>query len=686
MADIINLADVNPTRHGATENEWYLLAVIMGHCADLLPIVSDPKAIISPQSAIKQVGKIPSTLNYLGQAIGMIGWPEHITKPEEIDDWARRDFSMGMNCRVVRALDIDVADKALAAAIRDFILAFFGIQLPERNRANSGKFLLAFIMTGEFGKRAIKVKGGIIEFLANGCQFAVLGRHPSGVHYQWPAGFPPEFPALATEKFEDLWAALEKAFATEPATDAGFAGKAEKLHQAITNDPIAQHLISQGAVKSFGRHEGRLHITCPFQAEHTDGIAGSDTATVYWPESTGGYKRGHFDCKHAHCADRTDQQFKDAVGYVEIDPMLEFEAIADEAPEVIAIEGRFTDLGPDASIKQPLKKPRFYGYTPAESHHFPKPTWFIKGVLPQASLTVLYGESTAGKTFVALDLALAISRGVPWRGRKTRKARVTYIAAEDDIGVRLRIAAYCVAHEIDEATIELRVIYTAANLMEKADIVELCRQINDQGGAGLVIADTLAQCVAGANENSGEDMGEALKNCRGINTATKAMVLLVHHAGKDLAKGARGWSGLKAAADCEIEVSMLGNGSRLIRVTKLKNGITGQEFGFELVTLTLGVDEDGDDITSCFTKETLIATKKEQPKGAWQGAVWRTIKGFEQRAGIEIAAVVAEVKRITPADTDNRGSDRRKGYITRAIADMAARGLFRIEDSCISLN
>jgi hypothetical protein len=73
MADIINLADASPARHGATENEWYLLGIVMGHCDDLLPIVADPKATISAKSTIKQLGKTPSTLNYMGEVIGLMG-------------------------------------------------------------------------------------------------------------------------------------------------------------------------------------------------------------------------------------------------------------------------------------------------------------------------------------------------------------------------------------------------------------------------------------------------------------------------------------------------------------------------------------------------------------------------------------------------------------------------------------
>ena len=56
--------------------------------------------------------------------------------------------------------------------------------------------------------------------------------------------------------------------------------------------------------------------------------------------------------------------------------------------------------------------------------------WLIKGVLPVADVIVLFGASGSGKSFVALDMAASIARGVPWRERRTAKGRVLVIAAE----------------------------------------------------------------------------------------------------------------------------------------------------------------------------------------------------------------------------------------------------------------
>lgn len=42
--------------------------------------------------------------------------------------------------------------------------------------------------------------------------------------------------------------------------------------------------------------------------------------------------------------------------------------------------------------------------------------YMVKGWLDRNCLSMLYGPSNAGKTFVALDIAMHIAAGQPWRG------------------------------------------------------------------------------------------------------------------------------------------------------------------------------------------------------------------------------------------------------------------------------
>ncbi|MFK5284070.1 AAA family ATPase, partial [Lacticaseibacillus paracasei] len=77
---------------------------------------------------------------------------------------------------------------------------------------------------------------------------------------------------------------------------------------------------------------------------------------------------------------------------------------------------------------------------------------------------MLYGESGSGKSFMALQLAGAIARGVEWRGRRVKQGRVVYIAAEGAGGFRNRCVAYAQAEGIALADLPLGIVADAPNL------------------------------------------------------------------------------------------------------------------------------------------------------------------------------------------------------------------------------
>lgn len=299
--------------------------------------------------------------------------------------------------------------------------------------------------------------------------------------------------------------------------------------------------------------------------------------------------------------------------------------------------------------------------------------WLIKGILPQAELAVLYGASGSGKSFITLDMCAAIARGMPWRGRKVKQGRVVYVAAEGAGGFRKRLKALAKEHLIEPGTMPLSVVPAAPNFLDKADPLELTRAVQAFGGADVIVLDTFAQITPGGNENAGEDMGKALGYCKAMHRATGAVVLLVHHSGKDATKGARGWSGLRAAADAELEVTRLPMG-RVLKATKQKDGEDGEEWAFDLKVVELGHDEDMDPITSCVVQEI------EMPVG---GAVLaRELGPVEivvneviqevaktQLEGIEVTYVVAEAARRLPQPEGGK-RDTRKQRVRRAIGTL----------------
>ena len=270
-----------------------------------------------------------------------------------------------------------------------------------------------------------------------------------------------------------------------------------------------------------------------------------------------------------------------------------------------------------------IKKPKF---TPVHAAQFAEEratSWLIKGVLPAALgapvLAVMYGASGSGKSFQATDMAIAIARGIPWRGHRVTKGRVVYVCAEGAGGYRKRLKAYAKHHNIALEDIDVFVIAAAPNLLEADDVSALIRAIHPLGPVVLVVIDTLAQATAGGNENSGEDMGRAIGHCRTISEVLNCTVLLVHHSGKDDTKGARGHSSLKAAADTEFEVVRTEE-RRAMRLSKQKDGEDSLDMGFELKVINLGEDPDGDPVTSCVVEhneDTVAAVRaaKEDKTG-----------------------------------------------------------------------
>jgi hypothetical protein len=344
---------------------------------------------------------------------------------------------------------------------------------------------------------------------------------------------------------------------------------------------------------------------------------------------------------------------------------------------------------PAAEAGKPAAASRFRVQPAAEFASGKPPGWLIKDVLPAAEVVLLIGESGAGKSFVAVDLAGAIAQGLPWRGKRTRRGRVVYVAAEGAAGFRNRLKAYAAKHGIDLTSLDVGVIHAAPNMLLKDDALEVCKAIIAAGGADLVVVDTFAQVTPGANENAAEDVGKALAHCRGINTATGAVVLLVHHMGKDHTRGARGWSGLKAAADAEIEVLRLPTG-RMLRVSKQKDGEDGLAWGFELDQVPVGADDDGDVVTSCVVRET-EAPAVQQVQAAMKGlgklqrAVLEVINGMAeaQTDGIEVAAVVEEVLQRT----GKAGARNARSHVVRALHELCDRDdvAYVVDGDCVSV-
>lgn len=240
---------------------------------------------------------------------------------------------------------------------------------------------------------------------------------------------------------------------------------------------------------------------------------------------------------------------------------------------------------------------------------------FVQGLLVQKSSAVLYGESNSGKTFLATDISLHVAAGFDWHGRRVEAGGVLYLALEGGDGFRNRVAIWRAEHA-PGLPVYFAAIPSQVNLLDpEADtprVIEAAATAAERMGVAikLIVVDTLARAMAGGNENASEDMGALVTNMDAIREATGAMVLFIHHSGKDAAKGARGHSSLRAAIDTEIEVAAEeGSDVRTATVVKQRDMKKGDVIHFTLEVVEVGENRHGEMVTTCLVRAAQGAAK-----------------------------------------------------------------------------
>lgn len=233
--------------------------------------------------------------------------------------------------------------------------------------------------------------------------------------------------------------------------------------------------------------------------------------------------------------------------------------------------------------------------------------YIVQGWLLAGKISILYGASNVGKTFVTLDLAAHVASGKSWRGFKVKPGPVVYVAAEGGDGIRNRIAA--IQKVVPDLLVgaDFNLLPTHIDLHEQGDAMALCEAMPTETAA-LVVIDTMARCMGSGDENSARDVNQFVANLSAIRDRTGAHVLVVHHSGKNADAGARGSSALRAAVDTEIHVT-----DGQIAGPKQRDIKRPDRLFFQLETVTLGMDPDGDPVTSAVVVPADAPKAKPKP-------------------------------------------------------------------------
>ena len=338
-----------------------------------------------------------------------------------------------------------------------------------------------------------------------------------------------------------------------------------------------------------------------------------------------------------------------------------------------------------ATAETPSHEPRYKLLGSTDIRALPPMKWRIQGVLPARGLAGLYGPSSSGKSFLALNMAASIASGERWFGYMVEQAPVVYVCLEGESGLKMRAQAWEERSGCDLPE-NLHIVLQQFRLTDPRDVSDMASVIPT---GAVTFIDTLNRAAPLSDENASRDMGEILEAAKRLQTLTDGLVVVVHHTGKAASAGLRGHSSLYAALDAAVEVTRDGD-RREWKNSKCKDGADGATHPFRLQVEELGFDAYGDPITSCTVRADTCAADVQRvklPQGGNQRLVYEGIRGLFKdghigkvgapplRPCIELEiAVTAGAARLT-CPTDRRATRTRE-----AITGLVARGVLGLNE------
>jgi len=301
-------------------------------------------------------------------------------------------------------------------------------------------------------------------------------------------------------------------------------------------------------------------------------------------------------------------------------------------------------------------------YTAREVMDMPDPKYLIEGLLERESFAMLYAEPGLGKTFVALSWCYDIALGQPWLGLDVIQGPTVYVSAEGFGGIGKRLEALTEDHERDDPPEDCYFIDQAVDLMDMGSVNEAIAAIEDLGiRPVLVVLDTWARSILGAEENSAKDTGQAVDAIDDLRRRLHTAVLVVHHTGKNGGTD-RGSGALTGAVDTKLKLDWVkkGRDDLLLEVQKQKNFVAGNP-------ITLRLERVAES----------LAPRASTPEVTWDDADGEVTKNKDAgmaQAILEALRTASEagktpITQNAPLADVTGCSNTRKGELLRAMVD-----------------
>jgi AAA domain len=225
----------------------------------------------------------------------------------------------------------------------------------------------------------------------------------------------------------------------------------------------------------------------------------------------------------------------------------------------------------------------------------------VRDLVPRLGFGEVHADSGGGKTAIIVDLTLHIAQGREYRGRRVEFQPVVYVALEGHGGIDNRVLAARRELAMDDPAFAL--VKTGDNfrdpLAARRTALTAIELKNMFGGTcPVIVIDTFTAALSGGSDCDPKDVGMLIENIK-AHLLGGCTVLLCHHFGKDPGRGGRGWSGLRAALDFELQIEKKDGDLRTMKITKSRDGPDTQPaFCYRFRGRELGVNEYGETVTA----------------------------------------------------------------------------------------
>lgn len=174
--------------------------------------------------------------------------------------------------------------------------------------------------------------------------------------------------------------------------------------------------------------------------------------------------------------------------------------------------------------------------------HAPEQRWLVEQLWGAEAVGIIGGEPKCGKSFLALDLAVAVASGTACLGRfrAARAARVLLFAAEDPLHVvRERLEGITAARGVALGDLPLFVITAPSLRLDHPDHCERLWETVEKIRPALLVLDPFVRLHA-IDENAAGEVAPLLAFLRHLQRKHHLAVALVHHARKDAGRARPG--------------------------------------------------------------------------------------------------------------------------------------------------